>query len=176
VPQVANVLHHTGLHPKYLEMELTESMVMHNVETAVATLGALKSLGVSLSVDDFGTGYSSLAALRDLPIDKLKIDRSFMREIAEGRARNAHALVGAIVALARHLGLRVVAEGVETPAQAQFLKRSKCHEVQGFLYGAPVEASAHAVVLRARGADKRKRVNGRKAPQSSSAGAGVPKR
>jgi diguanylate cyclase (GGDEF)-like protein len=148
---VAGVLEETGLDPKHLEMELTESMVMDNIAAAIATLRGLKSLGLSLSVDDFGTGYSSLAYLRNLPIDKLKIDRSFVRDIGNARDADGGVLAQAIISLGHALHLRVVAEGVETLAQAQFLKRHKCDEVQGFFYGKPLEATAFARALDAAG-------------------------
>jgi diguanylate cyclase (GGDEF)-like protein len=144
---VSRVLEETGLDPRYLEMELTESMVMHNVEAAIATLQGLKSLGISLSVDDFGTGYSSLAYLKNLPIDKLKIDRSFVRDIGTGADAEDGVLAQAIISLGHNLHLHVVAEGVETDAQVRFLKRHKCDEVQGFFYGEPVEPAAHRSLL-----------------------------
>jgi EAL domain-containing protein (putative c-di-GMP-specific phosphodiesterase class I) len=144
---VAGVLEETGLDPKHLEMELTESMVMDNIASAIATLRGLKSLGISLSVDDFGTGYSSLAYLRNLPIDKLKIDRSFVRDIGNARDADGGVLAQAIISLGHALHLQVVAEGVETLAQAQFLKRHKCDEVQGFFYGKPLEPAAFAKAL-----------------------------
>ncbi len=144
---VSRVLEETRVDPAHLEMELTESMVMHNVEAAVATLQGLKSLGVSISVDDFGTGYSSLAYLRALPIDKLKIDRSFVRDIGAGASEDEGVLAQAIISLGHSLHLHVVAEGVETDAQVRFLKRHRCDEVQGFFYGEPVEPAAHARLL-----------------------------
>ncbi len=144
---VSRVLEETRLDPAYLEMELTESMVMHNVEAAVATLQGLKSLGVSISVDDFGTGYSSLAYLKALPIDKLKIDRSFVRDIGSGASEDEGVLAQAIISLGHNLHLHVVAEGVETDAQVRFLKSHRCDEVQGFFYGEPVEPAAHGRLL-----------------------------
>jgi EAL domain-containing protein (putative c-di-GMP-specific phosphodiesterase class I) len=128
---------------------------MHNVEAAIATLQGLKSLGVSLSVDDFGTGYSSLAYLRSLPIDKLKIDRSFVRDIGAGEQPEDGVLAQAIISLGHNLHLHVVAEGVETDAQVRFLKRHRCDEVQGFFYGEPVEPAAHAKLLARARARKR---------------------
>jgi EAL domain-containing protein (putative c-di-GMP-specific phosphodiesterase class I) len=128
-------------------MELTESTVMHDMAAAVATLQGLKSLGISLSVDDFGTGYSSLAYLQNLPIDKLKIDRAFVRAIGGGTDANEGVLAQAIISLGHNLGLRVVAEGVETDAQLRFLRKHGCDEVQGFFYGEPVEPAAHAALL-----------------------------
>jgi EAL domain-containing protein (putative c-di-GMP-specific phosphodiesterase class I) len=144
---VSRVLEETGLDPKHLEMELTESMVMHNVDAAIATLQGLKSLGIALSVDDFGTGYSSLSYLKNLPIDKLKIDRSFVRDIAAGSEADDGILAQAIISLGHSLHLHVVAEGVETDAQVRFLRRHRCDEVQGFFYGEPVEPAAHAKLL-----------------------------
>jgi EAL domain-containing protein (putative c-di-GMP-specific phosphodiesterase class I) len=147
VRMVSRILEETGLDPAHLEMELTESMVMHNVDSAIATLQGLKSLGVRLSVDDFGTGYSSLSYLKDLPIDALKIDRAFVRDIGGGAETGEGVLAQAIISLGHNLHLKVVAEGVETDAQVRFLKRHGCDEVQGFLYGEPVAPEAHARLL-----------------------------
>ena len=147
VRTVASALEETGLEPAQLEMELTESMVMHNVETAIATLQGLKSHGVLLSVDDFGTGYSSLSYLKDLPIDALKIDRSFVRDIRSGSEAEDGVLAQAIISLGHALHLKVGAEGVETDAQLHFLKRHGCDEVQGFLYGEPVPPMQFAQLL-----------------------------
>jgi len=144
VRMVSRILEDTGVEPAQLEMELTESMVMHNVEAAIATLQGLKSLGVSLSVDDFGTGYSSLSYLKNLPIDTLKIDRSFVREIGAGTDADEGVLAQAIISLGHSLHLKVIAEGVETDAQLRFLKRHGCDQVQGFFYGEPVMPAAHA--------------------------------
>jgi EAL domain-containing protein (putative c-di-GMP-specific phosphodiesterase class I) len=121
---------------------------MHDVDVAIATLQGLKSLGISLSVDDFGTGYSSLAYLENLPLDKLKIDRSFVRDIGAGADPGEEGVLAqAIISLGHNLGLHVVAEGVETDAQVRFLRKYKCDEVQGFFYGEPVEPAAHAALL-----------------------------
>ncbi|HZS65867.1 MAG TPA: EAL domain-containing protein [Burkholderiales bacterium] len=147
VRTVSRILQETGLEPAGLEMELTESMVMHNVESAIATLQGLKSLGVGLSVDDFGTGYSSLSYLKNLPIDTLKIDRSFVRDIGTGAEAEDGVLAAAIISLAHALDLQVIAEGVETDAQLHFLKRHGCDQVQGFLYGEPVPAEQYAELL-----------------------------
>jgi EAL domain-containing protein (putative c-di-GMP-specific phosphodiesterase class I) len=153
---VSRILQETGLDPAQLEMELTESMVMHNVEAAIATLQGLKSLGISLSVDDFGTGYSSLSYLKDLPIDALKIDRSFVRDIRSGSEAEDGILAAAIISLGHALHLKVIAEGVETDAQLHFLKRHGCDQVQGFLYGEPVPPEQFAQLLeRARRKGKR---------------------
>jgi EAL domain-containing protein (putative c-di-GMP-specific phosphodiesterase class I) len=149
VRMVSRVLEDTGLDPRHLEVELTESMVMHNIDTAVATLQGLKSLGLALSLDDFGTGYSSLAYLKTLPIDKLKIDRSFVRDIGAGAGADADdgVLAQAIISLGHSLHLHVVAEGVETDAQMRFLKRHQCDEVQGYYYGEALTPEGHAKLL-----------------------------
>jgi EAL domain-containing protein (putative c-di-GMP-specific phosphodiesterase class I) len=147
VRMVSRILEETNLESQHLEVELTESMVMHNVEAAIATLQGLKSLGVALSVDDFGTGYSSLSYLKDLPIDALKIDRSFVRDIGAGAEKDEGVLAQAIISLGHNLDLKVVAEGVETDAQVRFLKRHRCDEVQGFFYGEPLVPEQHAKLL-----------------------------
>jgi diguanylate cyclase (GGDEF)-like protein len=147
VRTVSRILQESGLDPAQLEMELTESMVMHNVDAAIAVLQGLKQLGVTLSVDDFGTGYSSLSYLKDLPIDTLKIDRSFVRDIGTGEEAEDGVLAQAIISLGHALHLKVIAEGVETDAQMRFLRRHGCDEVQGFFYGEPVPPDAHARVL-----------------------------
>src|SRR5919197_1752195 len=147
VRMVSRILRETRLDPQYLELELTESMVMHNVDAAIATLQGLKSLGVALSVDDFGTGYSSLAYLKDLPLDTLKIDRSFVRDIGAGDDADEGVIARAIISLGHSLHLKVIAEGVETEAQLRFLKRHRCDEVQGFYYGETVAPERHAELL-----------------------------
>jgi EAL domain-containing protein (putative c-di-GMP-specific phosphodiesterase class I) len=148
VRTVSRILAATGLDPSALELELTESMVMHNAEAAIATLQGFKGLGVTLSVDDFGTGYSSLAYLKDLPIDTLKIDRSFVRDITStAGTTNEGVLAQAIISLGHSLDLKVIAEGVETDAQLRFLAKHKCDEVQGFYYGEPIEPDAFARML-----------------------------
>jgi EAL domain-containing protein (putative c-di-GMP-specific phosphodiesterase class I) len=153
---VSRILEETRLDPSLLEFELTESMVMHNVEAAITTLQGLKSLGVALSVDDFGTGYSSLSYLRQLPVDTLKIDRSFVRDIGAGENPDDGVIAQAIISLGHSLRLKVIAEGVETDAQLRFLKRHGCDELQGFLYGEAVAPADYAKLLeRARRKGKR---------------------
>ena len=147
VRSVSRILQDTGLEPSQLEMELTESMVMGNVDQAIGVLQGLKQLGVALSVDDFGTGYSSLSYLKDLPIDTLKIDRSFVRDIGSGDQADDGVLAQAIISLGHALHLKVIAEGVETDAQLRFLRRHGCDEVQGFFYGEPVPPEQHARLL-----------------------------
>jgi diguanylate cyclase (GGDEF)-like protein len=147
VRMVSRILEETKLDPKHLEIELTESMVMHNVTAAIATLHGLKSLGVQLSVDDFGTGYSSLAYLKDFPIDTLKIDRSFVRDIGTGLSPDDGVIAQAVIHLGHALHLKVIAEGVESDAQVRFLKKHRCDEAQGFFYGEAVPPEAHARLL-----------------------------
>lgn len=125
-----------GADPARIELELTESALMNDPELCRAEIDRLRGYGFRIALDDFGAGYSSLAYLRDLPIDKLKIDRAFIRET--GNMRGA-AIVHAIVALGRALGLKVTAEGVETPEQQAFLKAAGCHALQGYLFARPGE-------------------------------------
>jgi diguanylate cyclase (GGDEF)-like protein/PAS domain S-box-containing protein len=133
---VAAILDETGLEPQYLEIELTESVVMTNVNRAIGVLSELKQLGVHLSVDDFGTGYSSLAYLKRFPIDVLKIDRSFVRDLAV----NPHdeQIVVSIISLAHNLGMKVVGEGVETKEQLAFLQAHRCDIMQGYYFAVPM--------------------------------------
>jgi len=146
VAEIERVLAETGLAAELLELEVTESMIMHNSERAVRVLTAIKSLGVRLAIDDFGTGYSSLAHLKRFPIDTLKVDRSFIREVpndAEDRA-----IAEAIIAMGKTLSLTVVAEGVETPEQQAFLSDRQCDEMQGYHFSTPVAAQDFAELLR----------------------------
>ncbi|MCS0661020.1 putative bifunctional diguanylate cyclase/phosphodiesterase [Massilia terrae] len=131
-----------GLDPGCLELELTESGVMDNVERAIATLATLKQAGFSIAIDDFGTGYSSLAYLKRLPADKLKIDISFVREMLTDR--HDYTIVNTIIGMARNLGLKVIAEGVEQGPQAQLLSALGCDEAQGYHYGRPVPPAEFA--------------------------------
>ncbi|HTJ97660.1 MAG TPA: EAL domain-containing protein [Rhodocyclaceae bacterium] len=135
---VEQILAETGLPGEYVELELTESTVMRDVEHFVTELHRLRALGVSIAIDDFGTGYSSLAYLQRLPIDTLKVDKAFVRELAQ---RTGHvSIAAAIVSLARSLGLKVVAEGVETEAQYKQLIGLGCNEFQGYLFSTPLLA------------------------------------
>ena len=139
---VARVLKETGLPPHLLELEITESTAMRETDAALRTLMQLKQLGVSIAIDDFGTGYSSLSYLRRFPVDKVKIDRSFIAELPVDRDQGA--IVSAIVALAHALQIRVVAEGVETQAQREFLQACGCDFIQGYLVGKPADADSAA--------------------------------
>jgi EAL domain-containing protein (putative c-di-GMP-specific phosphodiesterase class I) len=134
--RVMTILAETGLPPHLLELELTESMLMGAVERSEIMLHNLKQIGVTLSLDDFGTGYSSFAYLRRFPIDTVKIDQTFVRDMGEG-ASNAESIVSAIIAMAHSLKMRVVAEGVETPLQQRQLVRHGCDVLQGYLLGRP---------------------------------------
>jgi EAL domain-containing protein (putative c-di-GMP-specific phosphodiesterase class I) len=139
VETVKNVLIETGLDPLHLELEITESAIMEHPNKAIGTLERLRELGISLAIDDFGTGYSSLSYLKLFPINKLKIDRSFVRDIPEDS--DDIAIVQAIIALGKSLNLKVIAEGVENEAQQEALKQYGCDEVQGFLYSKPLLAN-----------------------------------
>jgi diguanylate cyclase (GGDEF)-like protein len=138
IAMVRRVLQQTGLAPQFLELEITENIAMHNEEAIIATLDDLRDMGISLAIDDFGTGYSSLSYLKRFPLHKLKIDRSFVSGIDD--QSNGSSLVKAIVSLAQNLGLKVIAEGVETEAQSRFLSACGCEQVQGYLFGRPLAA------------------------------------
>lgn len=146
VQSIVRILQETRLDPCCLEIELTESMVMTEVEHAIDILAKLKSIGLQVSIDDFGTGYSSLAYLKRLPIDALKIDRSFVRDIAVDPGDAA--IAKAIVAMAHSLGIRVVAEGGETVQQCDFLRRQMCDELQGFFFSKPLAPPEIEALLR----------------------------
>jgi diguanylate cyclase (GGDEF)-like protein len=143
---VDQVLQETGLNAEQLEVEITESTAMTNTRQTLDTLNALKQRGVRLTIDDFGTGYSSLAYLKRFPIDAIKIDRSFIQEL--GRDNDDAAIVRAIIQLAHGMQIRVIAEGVETTAQRDFLVQHGCDEIQGFLYSAALPAADYAALLR----------------------------
>jgi EAL domain-containing protein (putative c-di-GMP-specific phosphodiesterase class I) len=146
IDTVRGALEEAKLDAHYFEVELTESAVMSDPEESIAILEQLSSMGVLVSVDDFGTGYSSMSYLRRFPIDKLKIDRVFISEIAS-RPEDA-SIVRAIVSLAHSLRLKVVAEGVETPAQLEFLKAIGCDEYQGYLFSRPLPANEFEQLVR----------------------------
>ncbi|MHB1290561.1 MAG: putative bifunctional diguanylate cyclase/phosphodiesterase [Sulfuricella sp.] len=135
----------TRLEPRYLELELTESILMRDAESTDSVLHAIADLGVKLAIDDFGTGYSSLSYLRKFPIDTLKIDQSFVNQMTSNP--DDAAIVGAVIGMAKSLRLRVIAEGVETPEQYAFLLAQHCDEGQGYYFGRPVVAEALATLL-----------------------------
>jgi len=146
VDDVAEILQASGLPPHLLELELTETSLMRDMYAANATLTGLKALGIQLAIDDFGTGYSSLSYLKSFPMDRIKIDRCFVSEL-EANPETAEITL-AIIDMAHRLKLSVIAEGVETPAQQHFLRRHRCHQLQGYLFGRPVCAAELTHTLR----------------------------
>jgi EAL domain-containing protein (putative c-di-GMP-specific phosphodiesterase class I) len=133
---IRRILVETGLDAHLLEIEITESAAMQNVEQTVETLAALRRLGVRIAIDDFGTGHAALAYLKQFPIDALKVDRGFVADIEA--SQEGRAIITAIISLAHGLGIRVIAEGVETEEQLRFLAASGCDEYQGFLVSPPL--------------------------------------
>jgi diguanylate cyclase (GGDEF)-like protein/PAS domain S-box-containing protein len=143
---IVDALQETGLSAAGLEIEVTESSVMHNAERLIDMLCSIKALGVHISVDDFGTGYSSLSYLKRFPVDRLKIDRSFVQDILFDK--DGEAIVRTIIALGHNLGLKVVAEGVENVQQVEYLRKNGCDELQGYYYGRPMPAAEFEQLLR----------------------------
>ena len=150
VQDVLSLINQTSVDPKRIKLELTESMLAENIEDVIRKMNTLKSHGINFSLDDFGTGYSSLSYLKRLPLDQLKIDQSFVRDVLTDP--NDAAIAKTIVALARSLGLAVIAEGVETVEQKDFLSEHGCHAYQGYLFSRPVPLKEFETLLRA-GAD-----------------------
>ncbi|MGZ5577157.1 MAG: EAL domain-containing protein, partial [Methylobacter sp.] len=140
VEQVCAMLAKTGANPALLKLEITESVILDNVEDTIIKMHAIRGLGITFSMDDFGTGYSSLSYLQKLPLEQLKIDQSFVKNMVF----NSHdsAIIRTILALGRNLGINVIAEGVETEAQRELLLSYGCPEFQGYLFGQPVPANA----------------------------------
>ena len=135
VERVRSILAQTGAPPEMLTLEITESLVIDDIEQTVQRMRNLKTLGVSFSMDDFGTGHSSLAYLKRLPLDAIKIDRSFVRDIESDP--NDAVIVETIIVMSHHLGLEAIAEGVETGGALAFLRSKGCHRFQGYLFGRP---------------------------------------
>jgi EAL domain-containing protein (putative c-di-GMP-specific phosphodiesterase class I) len=146
---IADILRDTGMPAELLELEITEGMVIHNPAHALKLLTAIKKMGVRLAIDDFGTGYSSLGQLKNFPIDTLKVDRSFIRDIATNAEDKA--ITEAIIAMGKTLSLTVVAEGVETMEQEAFLREHACTEMQGYYFSRPVPAQEFAALLGSHG-------------------------
>lgn len=142
---IRDILKEVGLFPEYLELEITENIAMHAEEMVIAILDELREIGIQIAIDDFGTGYSSLSYLKRFPIDKLKIDQSFVRDCKKGI--NGDGIILAIIGMGRSLKLKVIAEGVETLMQSDFLKLNGCDEVQGYFYGKPMEGNELAHLL-----------------------------
>ncbi|MCZ4289680.1 putative bifunctional diguanylate cyclase/phosphodiesterase [Hoeflea alexandrii] len=147
VGQVTGILLETGLEPRYLELELTESMLMHDVNQAVDVMTQLQALGVNFAIDDFGTGYSSLSALKNFPVIRLKIDQSFIANLTSDP--DDQNIAKAVILLGQNLNMRVIAEGVETEEQLAFLREHHCDEAQGYHFSRPVQPDAIVALLRA---------------------------
>ena len=145
VEQVRDILKQTGMPAKNLELEVTETFLMEDIEESLALLAELKQLGIKLAIDDFGTGYSSLAYLDRMPADTLKLDISFIRKLPH--EKDTVAMVRQMIDMAHSLGMKVVAEGVENSDQLQMLHEMGCDELQGFLFSPPVSASAFRSLL-----------------------------
>ncbi len=143
---IVKILEETGMRPDLLELEITETMIMNHIDIAAEKAAAMKTLGVKLAIDDFGTGYSSLSQLKRFPIDTLKIDRAFVRDIPH--SVDDTAITRAVVSLGKALGVRVIAEGVETAAQYEFLRDNGCDEIQGFYFSKPCHPDAFADLLK----------------------------
>lgn len=148
---LSSILRGTGMAPNLLELEITEGMVIHNPSQAIKLLTSIKNMGIRLAIDDFGTGYSSLGQLKNFPIDTLKVDRSFIRDI--GSNSDDRAITEAIIAMGKTLSLTVVAEGVETMEQEAFLRLHACDEMQGYYFSKPIAAGEFAALLRQHVAD-----------------------
>jgi len=149
LPDLAEMLVATGMDAQLLELEIAESLLMRDVATSLRTLGGLKNMGIRIAIDDFGIGYSSLSTLKQFPLDTIKIDRSFIRDVAS--VDEDKALTEAIIAMGRTLSLTVVAQGVETKEQADFLRHNACDEFQGFYLNVPMPAEQIAELLRTQG-------------------------
>ena len=152
IADVAGALNESGMQPELLEMEITEGMVMQDAERAIRTLTAIKALGVRLAIDDFGVGYSSLAQIKRFPIDTLKVDSSFIRDIPQNREDRA--ITEAIIAMGRTLSLTVIAEGVETKEQEEFLREHFCDQSQGYYFSKPISPEDFVDFMRQQKADK----------------------
>ena len=145
VAGIRTILSETGLEARYLELELTESVLMEEADSTVGVLQELKGMGIRLAVDDFGTGYSSLSYLRQFPVDVLKIDQSFVNQISAGTDHSS--IVAAIIYMAKSLKHLVIAEGIETQGQRDYLHGQRCTEGQGYLFSRPVAAAQFAQLL-----------------------------
>jgi EAL domain-containing protein (putative c-di-GMP-specific phosphodiesterase class I) len=139
-------LKETHLEPRLLDLEMTESVLMAHVEFTTATLGALKAMGVRVTVDNFGTGYSSLSYLNRFPLDALKLDRSFVHEIHSQKTTTA-SIIRAVITMGKSMMQRIIAEGVETPAQLTFLREQHCDEAQGYYFSRPLPCYEFAELL-----------------------------
>ena len=143
---VRNIIRDSEINPRLLELEITESTIMDDIDTASATMSELHNEGVQISIDDFGTGYSSLNHLKRFPLNTVKIDRSFIRDLTTDP--DDAAIVGAIIAMGHSMGLKIIAEGVETTKQLEYLRRLRCDELQGYLFSRPVPADDAEILLK----------------------------
>jgi EAL domain-containing protein (putative c-di-GMP-specific phosphodiesterase class I) len=152
---IRKVLHETGLAPQYLDLELTESLLLGNADVTLPVLRELKAMGLTLAIDDFGTGYSSFSYLKQFRVNKLKIDRSFIQDVALNP--DDAAITTAIISMAKNLHLKVIAEGVEDEAQMSFLRAHHCDEIQGYYFSKPLAVDKVADKLRSNVAETRAR-------------------
>ncbi len=152
IANVEQALEAAGLAAKYLELELAESTLMQNADAAVATMRELRALGVQFSIDDFGTGYSNLSALKNFPVARLKIDKSFVDDVTTNAKDRA--VASAVISLGQKLAMRVLAEGVETEQQLDILREQGCDEVQGYLLSRPVSPERIAELIGGAGFDR----------------------
>ncbi len=146
VAQVQDVVQRHAINPMRLKMELTEGMLLHDIDDTIATMNTLSEIGIQFSLDDFGTGYSSLQYLKRLPLDQLKIDQTFVCDIATDSSDKA--IVCTIIAMSHGLGMDVIAEGVETEEQCQFLLNNGCVHFQGYLFGRPLPIEQFETLLK----------------------------
>src|SRR5690606_34259333 len=146
IEDIAQILKETGMPAELLEMEITEGMVMQDAERAIRILSGIKELGVRLAIDDFGVGYSSLAQIKRFPIDTLKVDSSFIRDIPANPEDRA--ITEAIIAMGKTLSLTVIAEGVETEAQERFLREHACDQSQGYYFAKPISPDEFVEFMR----------------------------
>jgi EAL domain-containing protein (putative c-di-GMP-specific phosphodiesterase class I) len=150
VATLLSIVRDTGADPRFIELEITETMIMRNLEQSIETLAQLRAVGMKVAVDDFGVGYSSLNQLTRLPASSMKIDRSFIMNLPGDESSGS--ITEAIIAMARRLKLRVIAEGVETRAQLEFLRANNCEAFQGYLFSRPVTALEAGAMLKAQAA------------------------
>ena len=140
------MLRETKCKAEWIELEVTEGKIMHNPEKAIVVLNQISDIGIELAIDDFGTGYSSLSYIKKLPIHKLKIDQSFIRDLPDDAEDSA--ITKAVISLAQNLNLNVIAEGVETVQQRDFLLKNGCNHIQGYFYSKPIDVSKIEIILK----------------------------
>ncbi len=146
IKNISDILKQLDFNPQYLDLEITESVAMYNMEEAVTKLHKLRGIGIKLALDDFGTGYSSLNYLRKFPIDQLKIDRSFINDLLKNKQNEI--IVKSIISIAQSLGMLVIAEGVETKEQVEFLRSQNCDIAQGYYFSPPVPINEIEKILK----------------------------